>query len=70
MSLRWRKNGDLICAAKSQAKNGDTYIDDRLHYQLAVMEKVVIPNDDEKKTGSWHWRHVEITDPEPNREEE
>ena len=56
MSIRWRKNGDLICGAKSKAEPGDTYIDDRLHYQLAVAHRFLIPDPDEKETGIWRWR--------------
>ena len=55
MSLRWRRNGDLLCAAKTLIDEGDTYIDDRLHYKLAVELKVVIPRDDEPRSGVWHW---------------
>ncbi|KKL24454.1 hypothetical protein LCGC14_2415160 [marine sediment metagenome] len=55
MSLRWRKNGNLLCGAKHEALEGDTYIDDRLHYELSVELKVVIPRDDEHESGVWHW---------------
>ena len=55
MSLRWRKNGDLLCAAKHEVQKDDTYIDDRLHYELSVELKVVIPRDDEKESGIWYW---------------
>ena len=55
MSLRWRNNGDLLCAAKHEEYKDDTYIDDRLHYQLSVKLKVVIPRDDENESGVWHW---------------
>ncbi|KKM78786.1 hypothetical protein LCGC14_1356420 [marine sediment metagenome] len=55
MSLRWRKNGDLLCGAKTLDEENDTYINDRLHYKLAVELKVVIPRDDEPRSGVWHW---------------
>ena len=56
MSLRWRAHGGaLLCAAKHEAKEDDTYIDDRLHYKLSVELKVVIPRDDESKSGVWNW---------------
>ena len=55
MSLRWRSNGDLLCAAKTLDEEGDTYINDRLHYKLSVELKVVIPDEDEQKSGVWHW---------------
>ena len=55
MSIRWRKSGKLLCAAKCKERAGDTYIDDRLHYQLAVILKAIIPDKDEEKNGLWHW---------------
>lgn len=60
MSLRWRKNGDLLCAAKCAPEEGDTYINDRLHYQLAVVEEVIIADPDEKITGKWQWKTKDI----------
>lgn len=63
MSLRWRirKNGGLLlCAAKCDAMPGDTYIDDRLHYQLAVIERVVIPDVNEKENGIWNWKTPDV----------
>lgn len=59
MSLRWRASGEILCAAKTQAEDNDTYIDDRLHYELAVIQKVVVPAKDEEKTGRWYWLHGE-----------
>ena len=55
MSLRWRANGILRCAAKTLPEKNDTYIDDRLHYKLSVELKVVIPRDDEPRSGVWNW---------------
>lgn len=57
MSIRWRKNGELICAAKSKEKRGDTYIDDRLHYELSVIQKVLVADRNEEANGLWHWLH-------------
>jgi hypothetical protein len=59
MSIRIRKNGELVCGAKSKARKGDTYIPDGLHYNLSVIQKVLIPDIDEEKTGRWHWLHSE-----------
>jgi hypothetical protein len=59
MSIRWRKSGKLVCGAKSLVKKGDTYINDRLHYQLAVIEKVLIPDKYEKKNGIWYWKTIQ-----------
>jgi len=57
MSIRWRTNGELICAAMSDPEDGDTYIDDRLHYQLSVVYRVVIADMNHKINGLWHWVH-------------
>lgn len=58
MAVRWRKNGDIVCAAMSRARKDDTYIDDHLHYQLSVNQKVLIPDRNCKKNGLWHWLHA------------
>ncbi len=55
MALRWRKTGELICAAKSDALPDDCYIDDGLHYQLSVILGVAVPHVDEELTGLWQW---------------
>lgn len=57
MSIRWRKSGELLCAAKHKEKEGDTYLDDRLHYELAVVQKVLVPDREEETNGRWHWLH-------------
>lgn len=59
MALRWRKNGAIVCAAKTASESGDTYINDRLHYELSVIQKVVVPDIHESKNGIWHWLHGE-----------
>jgi len=56
MALRLRKSGNLYCAAKTKKKIGDTYIDDRLHYQLSEILKIIEPTLEESKTGLWKWR--------------
>ena len=43
MAIRWRKDGTLLCAAHFDEEETDTYIDDRLHYQLSVELKVLVP---------------------------
>lgn len=57
MAVRWRLSGELVCAAKSKARKGDTYIDDTLHYELSVTQKVLIADKDEERNGQWHWLH-------------
>ena len=64
MSLRWRKNGRLVCAAKSRSRPGDTYIDDRLHYHLSLEVCAIEPDKNEAISGLWHWK----LDEEPNDE--
>ena len=59
MSLRWRLDGPLLCAAKTQPEDGDTYIDDRLHYQLSVVSRAILPSVDEEGSGEWLWLHPE-----------
>jgi hypothetical protein len=43
VAIRWRKSGELLCAAASDPLPDDTYIDDRLHYQLSVELEVLVP---------------------------
>lgn len=58
MALRWRKycTGDIVCAAKSEEEPEDTYIDDALHYRLAVILKIFIPDKNEKENGLWRFK--------------
>ena len=51
--------GALICAAMSEPEEGDTYIDDVLHYQLSVISKAIIADVDHENNGLWHWVHNE-----------
>lgn len=55
MSMRWRLNGDLVCAAMTEEEDGDTYIDDRLHYQLSVNCRAIIADVDHEENALWHW---------------
>jgi len=55
MAIRWRKDGRLLCAAMSELEEGDTYIDDRLHYHLARIIQIIEPDDDHDNNGLWHW---------------
>jgi hypothetical protein len=58
MAIRWRKDDSLICAAMSDPEEGDTYIDDRLHYQLSVISRAILADVDHEKNGLWHWIHL------------
>lgn len=57
MSIRWRKDGRLLCAAMSKPEDDDTYIDDRLHYQLSVISKAIIASANHEKDALWFWVH-------------
>lgn len=59
MALRWRLTGEILCAAKSQPMKGDTYIGDRLHYELSVIQKTIIPDANEATNGLWYLLHGE-----------
>ena len=59
MAVRWRENGDIACAATSEAEPGDEYIGDKTHYQLTVVERVLIPDEDEKQNGLWYFKTTE-----------
>ena len=57
MSIRWRVNGALVCAAMSEAEEGDCYIDDRLHYQLSVISRAIVADPDHVTNALWYWVH-------------
>lgn len=57
MSIRWRSNGRLVCAATSKPEEGDTYIDDRIHHQLCAISKAIVADIDHETNGLWHWVH-------------
>jgi hypothetical protein len=59
MSIRWRQTGELVCAAMSKPEDGDTYIDDRIHYQLSVISRAIVADADHEHNGLWHWVHNE-----------
>ena len=59
MAIRWREDGRLLCAAASEAKPGDTYIDDRLHYQLSVISCAILPCINHENSRRWYWVHDE-----------
>ena len=57
MAIRWRLDGRMLCAAASTAKEGDTYIDDRLHYQLSVISRAIVADRKHEANRLWHWVH-------------
>lgn len=69
MALRIRKDGRVLCAAMHAEEEGDTYIDDGLHYELSVVKKILVTEPHEKHSihGQWWWsgnipENVEIDD--------
>ncbi len=56
MALRLRNN-KILCAAIHEPQEGDTYIDDGLHYILSVVWKIIVTEPIEKHTihGEWWW---------------
>ncbi len=54
MSIRWRKDGRLLCAAMTEPEEGDTYIDDNLHYQLSVISRAILADVDHETNGLWY----------------
>ncbi len=55
MAIRWRIDGRLVCAAMSKPEDDDTYIDDRLHYQLSIESRSILADVDHETNGLWHW---------------
>lgn len=57
MALRIRKDGRILCAAMHPIEEGDTYIDDGLHYEMSVINKVIGTEQIEKHVlhGQWWW---------------
>jgi len=57
MALRIRKDGRILCAAIHGWEDGDTYINDSLHYRLSVEEKVLVtePAEKHRERGEWWW---------------
>lgn len=56
MAIRWRKDGRLVCAKMHKPEEGDTYIDDRLTYELTVTRGVIVADPECKTNGLWHWK--------------
>ena len=51
MALRWRKTGEIVCAAETKSMIGDIYITDNHHYDLKAFG--LIKTDDDGTT--WEW---------------
>lgn len=57
MAIRVRKDGTMWCAAHTSPMDGDTYIDDGLHYELSVERGLIValPMPDHEKHCQWWW---------------
>jgi len=54
MSIRWRIDGTLVCAAMSTLRDDDIYIDDRMH-DLLSLTRAIVADKNHKENGLWHW---------------
>lgn len=57
MAIRVRKDGTMLCAAHTSEQEGDTYIDDNLHYEMSVIHGVItsLPMPEHEKDPRWWW---------------
>lgn len=55
MAVRIRKDGRIFCAALRNAEDGDTYIDDGVHYILSVEKKVLVTDGNHMIHAEWWW---------------
>ena len=62
MALRIRKTGEILCAAHTKEEEGDTYINDGIHYYMSVMTGSIVASPNHNEDNLWFWNI------EPNRE--
>lgn len=55
MALRIRYTGEIYCAAHTEEQEGDTYIDDGLHYTLSVLVGAIRPSKTHFQDNLWFW---------------
>lgn len=55
MSLRIRRTGEILCAAHTEPQEGDTYLDDNIHYHLSVLTEAIIASPNHKEDNLWFW---------------
>jgi hypothetical protein len=66
VAVRIRRGGRILCAARYPAEDGDTYLDDGLHYRLATELHALVTEPMELSEGEglgghavhgeWWWR--------------
>lgn len=59
MAVRIRDDGRVLCAAMHPAVEGDTYLDDGVHYRLSVVDKVLVTEPMHLPDGGGHASHGE-----------
>lgn len=64
MALRIRSDGQVLCAAIHPEEPGDAYLDDGVHYALAVTYRVLVtePMPAHARHGQWWWKGQEPED--------
>lgn len=58
MAIRVRCDGTMWSAALTKEQEGDTYIDDSLHYQMAIEHGVICTYPEPRHSdrgGQWFW---------------
>lgn len=57
MAIRVRKDGTMWCAALTEPMDGDTYIDDALHYEMSAVHGVIVAllHEEHQKHPQWWW---------------
>ena len=55
MSLRIRKSGEILCAANTEAEEGDTYLNDEIHYYLSVLTGAIVASENHLEDNLWFW---------------
>lgn len=60
MAIRVRADGRMFCAAMTEPQDGDTYIDDGLHYRMSVVHRVIAsePMERHRERPEWWWRNA------------
>jgi hypothetical protein len=66
MAVRVRADGRVLCAARHPQEPGDIYLDDGLHYRLAVELRVLVTEPmrtdggrgGHDAHGEWWWRNA------------
>lgn len=55
MAIRIRKTGDLFCATHTEPEEGDTYLDDGIHYYLSQLTGAIRPSKTHNVDNLWFW---------------